>query len=87
MTNKKGTVFQAIEICFTGSNKFLANKKYEVICSLCLAEAKGYPFMGKKTVFLEREGAGFARTLAGRRRKHASPLRLAAQWGFCLWLQ
>lgn len=56
ITNKKGTVSKAIEICFMGSNKFLANKKYEVICSLCLAEAKGYPFMGEKTVFLEREG-------------------------------
>ena len=34
-----------------GSSKFLANEKYEAIRSLCLAEAKGYPFTGMEDVF------------------------------------
>lgn len=56
MTNRKGTVSPAIEICFVGSNKFLANKIYEAVHSLCLAEVKGYSFMEWKTVFLESLG-------------------------------
>lgn len=53
-----------------GSNKFLAKKKYEAICSLCLAEAKGHPFTGMEGSFLwKRWVLGFRR----KRRKRAEP--------------
>lgn len=59
-----------------GSNKFLANKKYEAICSLCLAEAKGHPFTGMEGSFpWKRWVPEF------RRKRRKSPLMLAAQQG------
>lgn len=49
-TNQKGTVSPATGIHFMGSSKFLANKKYKAIRSLCLAEAKGYGDRGQKSL-------------------------------------
>lgn len=55
-TNKKGTASLAVEICFMGSNKFLASKKGKASCSLCLATARGYPFMGTRDSFPRKRG-------------------------------
>lgn len=79
-TNKKGTVFPATEICLVGSSKFLANKMYEAICSLCLAEAKGYAFTGMEDSFPRKRWV----LRSGRKRKKPAESTDAGSSAGCL---